>query len=262
MDKLKSLLQSPSKAAGTFVLYGKPGIGKTEMAAYFPKPLFICDPSEDGIADLINLGTVPAVEYAKVPTYVDLKELLDELASSKHQYRTVVLETIGGIETLIHLHTYKEGQYKSQKDFERFNDGAKASRGIVRELVEKLQVLRNQGTTVVLTAHAKAQRFSNPTGDDYDTWFPDCYRETWGPIAKWVSNILFLTLDITTEKSKTDLLAKTKGFGEDRVMHTCPNAAIEAKNRYGLPNEVPMGSSGKEAYDNLVAYIKGAKNAQ
>jgi len=41
------------------------------------------------------------------------------------------------------------------------------------------------------------------------------------------------------------------------VIYTEHHAAYEAKNRSGLPSEIEMGTSGKEAWENLKTALKG-----
>jgi hypothetical protein len=47
--------------------------------------------------------------------------------------------------------------------------------------------------------------------------------------------------------------------GQIQFLNTSHHAAYDAKNRHGLPAEIPMGDSGKEAFKNLVNEIKAAR---
>ena len=69
--------------------------------------------------------------------------------------------------------------------------------------------------------------------------------------------VLFLKYDTEVER---DRFGKVKAFGgQQRVMHTEYRAGYEAKNRHGLPTEIPMGDSGAEAWANLREAMKGDK---
>ena len=70
--------------------------------------------------------------------------------------------------------------------------------------------------------------------------------------------VLFLQYHVEVDTSET----KNRGRGgRERVMYCSNDAAYDAKNRWGLKfDEIDMGSSGAEAWSNLVDAIKHAKS--
>ena len=73
-------------------LYGPEGVGKTSFAAGAPHPVFLTN--EDGGA----LLDIPAIV---VDTWGKVRDALTALQREKHDYRTVVLDTVDHLERLL-----------------------------------------------------------------------------------------------------------------------------------------------------------------
>lgn len=245
----------------TFLFYGPPGIGKSELVAQFPKAVFLVDPQEDGVLDLQDVGTVNQdIPVYECKSYDDYMSSLESLLES--DFRTVVTETLGGIEALLFNKAYIELGYKSWRAFESFAEGARSSVRWVRDIVDVFTALRDSGKTVVMTAHATTRNFSNALGEDYIKVYPDCTKYLWTPFAKWFKNIFYCDLDIVVDKDDRNITAKGKASDcGERLIHTAPNSNYEAKNRYRLPDTIPMGGSGKECFSNLCNEIRKAKKS-
>jgi hypothetical protein len=129
-----------------------------------------------------------------------------------------------------------------------------------RQMLQLCDRLRNEkGMMIVGLAHSIVKPFKNPVDADYDRFIPDLHHKTWAVTSKWTDIILFANYFVAVDKGRSGKeRAKGKGGG-DRVMYTEYQAAFDAKNRHNLPDEIDMGKSGKEAWDNLVAAIKDAK---
>jgi hypothetical protein len=253
MAKLREKLKSRGR---TFLLYGKPGIGKTELAAAFKKPVFLVDPQEDGILDLQANGDAPE----DIPVY-ELEDEADLLKTLKGapgmDCETVVIETLAGIEALIFNAAYARDKYKSWEKFEAFATGPRSCVRTARDIVDLLSKIANTGKTVVMTAHSQIKKYSNPTGEDYDIILPQVTKQIWDPFAKWFQNVFYMSLDVQVDTDDRDALKKSKGLScGDRTLHVNVSAAFEAKNRYRLPDEIDMGKSGAECLKNLSDAIK------
>ena len=80
------------------LVYGASGAGKTHFAATAPKPVFLS--AEAGLLSTMNAGGDP-VDYAEIRTLEDLQNAYKELASGKHKYETVVIDSISEINEII-----------------------------------------------------------------------------------------------------------------------------------------------------------------
>jgi hypothetical protein len=244
------------------VIYGPPGIGKTELGAQLPGCAFLVDDKEDGINTLKESGRgvrqdIPVFPAAR--SWSDVLGILDDLRTGDHSHKGLVSDAQGGVERLCHEHVCQReyGGEWGEKGFASYQRGYDVSLGDWRQYLHALDRLRDErGMNIILLAHSKIAPFKNPSGHDYDRYCVDMHHKTWALTHKWADLVLFLNYDVTTTKEG----GKTKGRGgQRRVMHTEHDAAFEAKNRHGLPSEIDMGNSGADAWGNLVGALKAAK---
>jgi hypothetical protein len=88
---------SPTSAKIKAVVYGSSGAGKTYFGATAPKPIFAS--AENGLLSTKALGN--KIDYVAIKTIQDLKDLYDYLAKEKHDYETVVIDSITEINDII-----------------------------------------------------------------------------------------------------------------------------------------------------------------
>ena len=234
------------------VLYGTPGIGKTSIAANMPKPIFLIDQNELGVETLRNQGLIP-IDTPVLPTaecWETTLEMLAQLATAKHDYKTLVVDTIGGIEGLCHTFVC-ETKYNGNWGEDGF---AGYGRGYERSVQEWKKILyafnqcRAAGLGVMLLAHSIVKPHRDPAGGDFDRYVPALHHKTWDATHRWADLILFCSYDNAAVKGKS---GKAKGRTGEPMMWTEYSAAYDAKNRHNLPDVIPMGNSGAEAWNNL-----------
>jgi hypothetical protein len=99
--------------------------------------------------------------------------------------------------------------------------------------------LIGKGVNVVFVAHATIKRTSPPDETDgYDRYELKLTRQT-GPLFKEWSDLLLFCNYKTKLVEGSDGRKKATG-GKTRLMYAERSAAYDAKNRYGLPAEMPM----------------------
>ena len=237
------------------VLYGPPGIGKSSFGAAVPGAVFLIDQAEDGISTLKAGGLVDAGVPVLPPatTWFDVSDMLFALAEQDHDYKALVIDTVGGVEKLCHTHVCNTefGGDWTDKGFASFSKGYEVSLPTWQQFLRSLDRLRrDRNMAVVLLAHSIVKPFKNPEAEDYDRFIPDLHPKTWNLSHRWADMVLFCNYHIETTKEG----GRTKGKGgQRRVIHTEYSAAYEAKNRHNLPAEIEMGDSGAEAWANLRA---------
>lgn len=244
------------------VLFGPPGIGKTSFGAAIAKSLVMHDPQEDGINTLKNSGQV-AKEYPtlEVRSWSDVLGALGSLLNGQHDYQCLVIDTLGGIERLCHEYVCNQqfhGEW-GDKGFSSYQKGYEVALADWREFLNALDQLRtHRAMRVLLLAHSQVKQFRNPEGEDYDRYTPDCHHKTWNLTHKWADIVLFANYFVVVDSKKGER-AKGRG-GQERIMYTQYHAAYEAKNRYNLAEEIPMGDSGAAAWQNLMDAIRGGQS--
>ena len=228
---LKNASSGPVKKPPRVVLYGPEGIGKSTFGANAPSPIFLG--AEDGTSEL------DVTRYPEPESWGDVMEAIDDLRSSDHQYKTLVIDTLDWIEPLLIEVVCKEGNKEAIGDF----DWGKGTSGMVdkwRTFLFQLDMLRrDKGMTIILLAHCHIKRFNNPEGEDYDRYELKISKKSAELIKEWADGVLFTTYETFTRQNKEK---KVKAVSNgSRIVHTERRAAFDAKNRWGLPPEFPLG---------------------
>jgi len=208
------------------LIYGTEGIGKSTLAAQASKPIFI--PTEDGL-DQIECDSFPLAQ-----SFDDVLSYLTALASEDHQYQTVVIDSADWLERLIFDQVCK--QYGA-KSIEKVDGGY--GKGYVhaltqwRQVIDALRYLREQkGMIVVLLAHAKIEKFADPESTAFDRFSPRLNKNATALLCEWCDAILLATRERGA--------AKGEKSGGERILRCVGSPACVAKNRYGLPETLPL----------------------
>lgn len=229
----RGVIAKPQKV----VLYGPEGIGKTTFASHFPSPLFI--DTEDGSASF---------DVPRLPTPTSWQMLLDEVRWVRDYPAecggTLVVDTLDWAERLCADHVCKANDWASIET-PGYGKGYTYLKEEFGKLLNALGECVERGLNVCCTAHAQIVKFERPDeAGAYDRWELKLSRKQVAPMVKeWADALLFAdykTIVITkSDKSGNVTKAKATG-GRNRVLHTTHAATWDAKNRWGLQDEVPM----------------------
>lgn len=216
------------------VIYGDEGIGKTTLATQFPNPVVL--DTEDGTHHL---------DCARV-TINDCMELegaIHELARDPQGFQTVVVDSADWAERLVIEHVVRRAGKKSIEDF-GFGKGYVIVCEQFSKLLAAADALVAKGVHVIFVAHSKVVRTSPPDETDgYDRYELKLSKQTAPLLREWADCVLFCNYK-TKLVEGSDGRTKAKG-GTERLMYATHTAAFDAKNRYGLPDVMPM------AFDSL-----------
>lgn len=216
------------------VIYGAEGIGKTTLAAQFPSPLFID-----------TEGSTKQLDVARLPAPSSWEMLLQELdfVRDKCPCATLVIDTVDWAEQLCIADLCAKNGKSGIEDF-GYGKGWEFEKESFGKFLNKLTEVINAGINVTLTAHAALRKFEQPDEmGSYDRWEMKLGSKTTNKISplikEWADIVLFCnykTLVVQTDKDGK----KHKAQGNRRVMYTQHHPCWDAKNRYGLPEEIPM----------------------
>ena len=211
------------------VIYGPEGIGKSTFASQFPDPVFI---DTEGSTNNMDISRLPA------PTsWSMLLEEVRYIMQNPSACKTLVIDTADWAEQLcsaavcgkyqksgIEDFGYGKGYVFLQEEFGRLLN-------LLTELVEQKKV------NVVLTAHAKMRKFEQPDEmGAYDRWEMKLSKNVSPMVKEWADMVLFA--NYKTHVIKVD--GKNKAQGGRRVIYTTHHSCWDAKNRYGLADELPF----------------------
>lgn len=216
------------------VIYGAEGIGKTTLAAQFPSPLFID-----------TEGSTKQLDVARLPAPSSWEMLLQELdfVRDKRPCATLVIDTVDWAEQLCIADLCAKSGKSGIEDF-GYGKGWEFEKESFGKFLNKLTEVINAGINVTLTAHAALRKFEQPDEmGSYDRWEMKLGSKTTNKISplikEWADIVLFCnykTVVVQTDKDGK----KHKAQGNRRVMYTQHHPCWDAKNRYGLPEEIPM----------------------
>lgn len=211
------------------LIYGVEGIGKTTFASKFPDPIFI---DTEGSTGFINAR--------KLPNPTSWTMLLDELEDIKSDPRgkTLIIDTLDWAEHLAKKYLMDKNKWAAI-DSTNYGSRYVALSDEIGKLLNKLTEIKDVGINVVLTAHAETKKHELPDEvGQYDKYTLKLEKRDAGLAKEWADMILFFnykTTIISDSKSNSK-----KATGGQRVMYTTHKPAWDAKNRLGLPDELPI----------------------
>lgn len=237
-------------SAQKVVIYGPEGIGKSTFAAQFPDPVFI---DTEGSTKKLNIRRFP-----KPTSWEMLKNEVKE-AMNGRLCKTLVIDTFDWAEQLCIETICSAHQKKGIEDF-GYGNGYVYEKEEIGNFLNLLQEVVDSGINVVLTAHAQMRKFEQPDElGAYDRWELKLGKKTSSQISplvkEWADMVLFAnykTYAVAVDKDGK----KFKAQGGDRVMYTTHHHCWDAKNRDGLPSEMPFEYSG---IAHLFAYTQPAE---
>lgn len=233
-DGLAKILKGKRSRPRRVIVYGVDGVGKSTLANRAPSPIFI--PTEEGLNDIDCESFPLATTWGEVDAY------LQSLATNDHDYKTVVIDSLDWLERLIWAEVCRE-KGVAQIDEIGYGKGYSAAVDWWQQLIKALSYLRDhKGMGCVLTAHAKIEKFENPEGENYDQYALALHKAAAPILREWCDEVFFASYKVfttTTEESFGKKSTKAIG-GEERILRTQKKPFCYAKNRLGLPDEIPM----------------------
>lgn len=217
------------------VIYGPEGIGKSTFAAQFPDPVFID-----------TEGSTVSMDVRRLPTpssWTMLNEEIKYIADNPTICRTLVVDTADWAEKLAIRSVLAAHHKKGIEDF-GYGNGYRYAYEEFGTMLNNLQIVIDRGVNVNLTAHAFLKKFEQPDEmGAYDRWAlklidaPKCSSSAM--LKEWADILLFA--NYKTYVVATDDKGKhNKAQGGKRVMYAQHHPCWDAKNRYGLPSEMPF----------------------
>jgi hypothetical protein len=238
---LKSIKKNTALSAPRIMLYGVEGIGKTTFAANAPNPIFIC--TEDG------LGSLQVDHFPLATKASDVLDAITSLVTDQHDFGTVVLDSVDWLDNLIWSDVESTHDAKDLA----YGKGAMIVAERWREVLSGLNALRNdKGMVVILIAHCQIKRFDSPEVEPYDRYQPKLQERSNAILREWVDAVMFANYKTIVKKDDVGF-NKTSNRGistGERLLFTSERPAYMAKNRYGLPESLPMSW---EAFSKAIA---------
>ena len=250
MGMLENIKTGRENKPPRIMVYGQEGVGKSTFGASAPDPVFI--QTEDG------LGEIDTSKFPLAQSVGDVIAELTALRDEEHNFRTVVIDSLDWLERLIFDEVCKEFGVRSiEKADGGYGKGYVDALVHWRKVLALLDDLRNKrGMMVILLAHAKVERFEDPENIAYDRYAPRLHKHAASLISEWVDAVLFASkkLRVSKDGDSRAIAAPIGADGGERILRTNGSPACLAKNRFSLPNEIPLRwDAFLQAYGNSVA---------
>lgn len=217
------------------IIYGTEGVGKTTLASKFPKPLFI--DAENGS------GALNVARYPYPTSWQMLMSEVQEFLNNPQGYKTLVIDSIDWAEAKA-IEMICAGMKVNGIEDIGWSKGYTYLNEEMGRLLNLLTEVINRGVNVVLIAHMVIRTITKPeeTGS-YDRYELKLKQAKNGNncqlVKEWADLILFCNYREFLVADKTTGKKKATG-GKERIMYTEHAATWDAKNRFGLPEVLPL----------------------
>jgi hypothetical protein len=208
------------------LLYGVDGIGKSTMCSHAPRPVFIG--AEKGTEQL---------DVARFPQTDSIGELLAQiraLQTEKHEFDSVVLDSLDWVEPLIWKSVCQEGKVETIEQYAGgYGKGYVRAMDLWRTLIKELSIL-NDKMHVLLIGHAQIKSFQDPElPTAYDRYQLKINDKAAALVREAADAVLFARFETELIRDNGSK-AKVRGEG-NRIMYTESRPGWDAKNRFNLP---------------------------
>ena len=227
-----NITRGPVRSAIRVGIYGTEGVGKTTFASRFPGVVFI---DTEGSTKHMDVARFDPPE-----TYQDVLDQLAWVLGHTEDVGTVVIDTVDWLEKLIFRAVCDEKKIQNIEDI-GYGKGYVYAKQKVQGLLELMDTIIGRGVHVVLVCHSMIRKFELPDEmGSYDRYTLKLNEKNIAPLIKeWVDMLLFVNFKTDVVTGADGKTKKGKG-GQKRVMYANHSACWDAKNRFGLPDEMPF----------------------
>lgn len=246
-----SILQRASKPEREPIvatIVGTAGSGKTSLAATFPDAILIRTQGEALPRDIVT----PPDSLPELQTADDLWDILKALLNDEHSYKTLILDSVTGLDSLFTTDVLDQeaknggkarGIIQAMGGYGAGPAAVQASHMRVRKAVEFLR--KRRGMHTIFVGHADIADVSPPDGDPFSHYTLRLPKKSIAPYTDAVDLVGFLKQERIVRgatEAKPDRAAKpgravTTG---DRVLVTYLQPASLSKNRFGIEDDITV----------------------
>ena len=231
---LASIVKRSPPKPPRVTLYGVAGVGKTSFAATAPNPIFL--QTEDG------LSSIEAPTFGLLKTYDDIMNAIGVLYNEEHEFKSVVVDSLDWMEPIVAAQVCKDNGW-ANLETPGFGKGHVAALETWRVVIDGLDALRDEkGMTIIMIAHSDIKRFDAPDTDGYSRYVLKLNTRVSAMISEHSDVIGFANYRTSIVKSESGFGKKTvRGVGGgERLLHLEERPGFIAKQRYSLPDTIPL----------------------
>ncbi len=241
LSKIKRTLNLSSLK---LVMYGEEKVGKSTFCSQMPEPVFI--DIEEGTNFLninrINKDALGIEEWS----YNDVLSVLEDILKQPHDFKTLVIDSIDWLETLIQTHIMNEHKpAKSYLDSSikalSYGGGTAFLQQYMRDMFDLLEEIRHKKKMhIVLIAHTKKKNETDVQGASFDKSVLKLTEKSEGLCIEWADFILFAKNKPLDIQEKDGFTTRNRAVDGGRIIYTSKNPAFSGGGRLQLPEELPL----------------------
>jgi len=243
---VKNLFQDPEEffLPPKVIVVAVEGWGKTSMGAYvqdhkeFNNVAFLMPQTETGYKTLYGMGRVPKVKNLVTHTWKETLEALDSLGD----FDALILDELSGFEAQLFESVCKSEYSGNWNKFNSYGRGVKIAIPEWRKFLAQLEALE---IFILAFSHCAITTFKDPMNDDHDRYVAALNSNIWGAARRWGDACLFGTFDSIVDD-------EGKGIGgTERMLYTEHRDTHDAKNRFGMVDEISMPDDPAQMFTTL-----------
>jgi hypothetical protein len=233
MISLADIHEAVAARPPRLLIHGPEGVGKTSLAAKFPKPVFL--QTEDGAPAGLKVST-----FGLLSSYAEVREALAALGDETHHFQTAVIDSLDKLEGQIWADVCDANKWPSI-EAPGYGRGYVIADRWWRDFLAGLDWLRRQrGMTIVLLAHSSVETVNDPRAPAYTSYQLRLHKRARGLIADEMDLIAFLATDlnVVSEDAGFNKKRNRADGGAARWLHFESRPAFLAKSRFELPPKI------------------------
>ena len=230
---LDSIKRSSCDRPPIILIHGGPGIGKTTFAAGAPSPIFIR--TEDGLGNL-SVDTFPLCE-----TFGQVMEALGVLYQEQHDFQWLVVDSLSALEPRIWDQVAAD-ERKPNIEAIGYAKGYTLALTYWEQLLAGLSALAtDKGIGSILIAHSDIARYESPEVEAYDRAQIKLHKRAFQLLYERCDIIAYAAQRAFIRKEGEGFKERHRGLTDgERLLHLNEKPAFVAKNRYSLPDLLPL----------------------
>lgn len=210
------------------VVYGAEGLGKTTFASKAPSALIL--DTENGSLR-INCRRI------HITSWEMLTDVIKEVIQNPDVCKTLVLDTMDKTESYAISYLCQKFHKSSIEDW-AYGKGYVALQELFIEFYRLLDKVIDAGINIIVVAHGKPRKFELPDQEGaFDRWELKLNKQTSPLLKEWCDCLLFCNYKTLVMSTDT---GSHKATGGKRVLYTTHHPCWDAKNRFGLAEELPL----------------------
>ena len=228
---LKTLSKPSGQRPIICTLFGEGGMGKTTLAAMFPKPVFIR--TEDGTASLAGNDNVSLFPLAT--STQDVLDAIEALATQAHKHKTLVIDSITQLGTMIEAEIVAADP--KAKSINQAGGGYGAGYSTAAEKHRQIRdwagsLAYEKGMNVIFIGHADTEMLDLPDMDPFARYTVRMHKKSLPHYTDNVDLVGLIRLKTFVRGGDGDKKRAISTGEREIICH--PQASSVTKNRFNI----------------------------